>query len=1517
MENVYTHETLKSKNNDQFVNDGPFELSTIGSEPASISSPMISYGNSMKQLPQSQTCGRRLSISTEKKSVTFSIAGSEQATKILNASDCLRYMRKGSEMTKLHSSGRQYKRTFYLNDPMTHINWTTSSNRHQSKSQIPIEDIHEVQVGCSSRTAYTLGRRRPTSITPTLPYGTSGSWSPSPHLGSANYGSSLQLNLSSSTFTICYGPDFSSLEVLAASPDEANIWVTGIKCLMAGAQNPKLLEERTKPRDKWLESVFNQADVLKQGDLNEFDVIRLICSINTNLSVTYLHQKLKETDVRTKKNHRNRITKDEFVNFFKKITTRQEIYYILIRYSGGAEYMAAEDLRNFLESEQGKTGITLEQCKNLIRRFEPYEEHREFNFLGIDGFTALLMSEEGDVFNPAHLQVCQDMSQPITHYYIASSHKTFLLEDQLTGPCSVEGYQRALLSGCRYVEIEIHDGHDGYPVVKRPNSRPPGIPVQAVLNTIHDFAFIRSEFPLIVSIECFASPAQQNILVTFLRCCFGRRLLLPSTEFSFTLSDVQLEIEEQTERHQVFQRKNSLTTVTLTDEATIYTSDGHHVRWPSPRDLMGRILLKGKRLPKGTNYNSITDFNKWMNGNILNSKRSFGISNYAAPAVTTLPIRELSDMFFFDSIMYDGVSPFSALKSPLSSTLTLNTNPSTVGTTNQLLTNITRNTNSNKNSALVIVGTHKTEGKASRSLRYYAGRVSKLAERFNDPNSGTQHQMNQEKLRMHPYHIITMTEADASRAIGFVTTELVQTTRHSFLEVRPSPSRADSSNLNPLDIWAWGGQLVPLNYQTAGLVMDLATGFFARNGACGYVLKPGLYRHPSSFFTPLRPTTSDGMVRHPDTTPQLLRLKIISAQQLPKPRGSVSKGDTIEPYVVVEIHGIPVDCAEQRTVAAPAGNAVGYNAVFENTFEFCVQLGSLALVRFVVLDDHAIGDDFIGQNTIPFDCLLSGYRHVRLRNDTGEPIPLATLFVHITITTQSSIADEEFHNGILHKWRSRGRQYPQLKKVNVSGFDDVFKSAMTTLRQASELRTSLLTSFENFRRLCGETTTPLSMSQCIRSLSSRLSSAFGLPEHWPLRIRIRPEDEMPHIELQNSFTGTSLGGLSSLYTLSDTSSRSSSIRFSPARSLHRSPSLVLSPRLFLPRRLKSSTKSIDEETTSALSIDVGGCNNVRDSSPASTSISRRRSINSSSSSISSLSIGRIDKIKTILVDFEALIEACKTLIKQGPYILVKLQQIQRTALEAYTNFLDAIKSPSASCKTANVQSALSINDGKLGGPWEKQTNGRAASIKTDLLGGASHLNDVDGRVSSAPTGTTLYWKRMSRISDSVTWNLRILTGQVELLTILLSEVNNWIKQARETSLTTGLLVTSSLNKADSCSTNDSLSSPSYSEPNDINDGIGHISNTSKQLNVNTTTTANSIDPSTKISSHFMPSKQYSHSFNDKSLITSNPYTNNDKKTHEIGKNIAPIQGKTITTENNLISNTLFRFKLRSTHTIRK
>lgn len=59
-----------------------------------------------------------------------------------------------------------------------------------------------------------------------------------------------------------------------------------------------------------------------------------------------------------------------------------------------------------------------------------------------DGFLMYLGSAEGSIFNPQQRAVYQDMSQPLCHYFISSSHNTYLMEDQLRGQSSVEGYIR-------------------------------------------------------------------------------------------------------------------------------------------------------------------------------------------------------------------------------------------------------------------------------------------------------------------------------------------------------------------------------------------------------------------------------------------------------------------------------------------------------------------------------------------------------------------------------------------------------------------------------------------------------------------------------------------------------------------------------------------------------------------------------------------------------------------------------------------------------------------------------------------------------------------------------------------------------------------------------------------------------------------------------------------------------------------------------------------------------------------
>ena len=65
--------------------------------------------------------------------------------------------------------------------------------------------------------------------------------------------------------------------------------------------------------------------------------------------------------------------------------------------------------------------------------------------------------------------------------------------------------------------------------------------------------------------------------------------------------------------------------------------------------------------------------------------------------------------------------------------------------------------------------------------------------------------------------------------------------------------------------------------------------------------------------------------------------------------------------------------AKTRTVSND-----GCYPIFNETFEFHINLPELALIRFVVLDDEYIGDDFIGQCTVPFECIQTGKYSTKL-----------------------------------------------------------------------------------------------------------------------------------------------------------------------------------------------------------------------------------------------------------------------------------------------------------------------------------------------------------------------------------------------------------------------------------------------------------------------------------------------------------------------------------------------------------
>ncbi|KAG8225967.1 hypothetical protein J437_LFUL006196 [Ladona fulva] len=165
------------------------------------------------------------------------------------------------------------------------------------------------------------------------------------------------------------------------------------------------------------------------------------------------------------------------------------------------------------------------RAKDLIQQYEPNKYNAQKGQFSFDGFLRYLMSEDNPIVSLSKLDLSQDMDQPLSQYFINSSHNTYLTGHQLTGKSSVEVYRQCLLAGCRCVELDFWNGRTDEPIIVHGYTFVPEISAKEVIEAIAESAFKTSEFPIVLSFENHCNPRQQAKIAQYCREIFGENLL--------------------------------------------------------------------------------------------------------------------------------------------------------------------------------------------------------------------------------------------------------------------------------------------------------------------------------------------------------------------------------------------------------------------------------------------------------------------------------------------------------------------------------------------------------------------------------------------------------------------------------------------------------------------------------------------------------------------------------------------------------------------------------------------------------------------------------------------------------------------------------------------------------------------------------------------------------------------------------------------------------------------------------
>ncbi|GMR61678.1 hypothetical protein PMAYCL1PPCAC_31873, partial [Pristionchus mayeri] len=697
----------------------------------------------------------------------------------------------------------------------------------------------------------------------------------------------------------------------------------------------------------------------------------------------------------------------------------------------------ASTLKNFVCTQQMEV-IDEQQALQIIMDHEPDAIFRQKGQMTFEGFSRWICDPCNFAFVPESIRMDEStLHHPLSYYYINSSHNTYLTGHQLKGESSAEMYRQVLLTGCRCVELDCWDGDDGLPLIYHGHTFTSKIGFRQVVEIIKKSAFIVSDLPVILSIENHCSLQQQARMAQMFKTVLGD-LLVTSFLFEADYSDSP-HLPSPTQLKNKILIKNKKMVVepshglsSVASSATIRREEANALRRKQSRNSYESRCSSTADDVEEDDLDEFLDDEEIEEDEADNEhdriesdspkgaqKRSGGKSSYgdkkksSSTSKSDSPdTRQKSDkdklpkvaMGIQSALILQLPPTFENIKPIDDDGTTAKRKPQSNFGLAPELSDIVIYLQANKfkgfTSVYDVHSKHEGDYVPASSLSSRTRTSSNLLSASSSPRRGKggSHLGSEVDVSSFAranssatcYQVTSLNEAAARKLCRKHPFKSIAYCKEHVVRTYPGAMRIDSSNFNPIHYWAYGMQMVALNFQTQDVMMAVNSAMFEQSGNCGYTLKPRLLwddSHPLyKKFNPL----SKELNTH---SALLINLTIISGQHV------CATNNQANVYVEVEVIGVPADSAKDKTKPSQR-NAV--NPFWNHTISLRVAFVEMAFLRFAVCDNTQNGR-VIYQRVIPVKCLRPGYRHLPLRTPSNQPMDSATLFIRTKFEQEEHI----------------------------------------------------------------------------------------------------------------------------------------------------------------------------------------------------------------------------------------------------------------------------------------------------------------------------------------------------------------------------------------------------------------------------------------------------------------------------------------------------------------------------------